>query len=36
MKEEFNNFLPELKNVISVEKLKNISKKMLQEIIKIN
>ena len=36
MKEEFNNFLPELKNVISVEKLKNISKKMLQEIININ
>jgi hypothetical protein len=36
MKEEFNTFLPDLKNVISDEKLKKISNKMLQEIIKIN
>ena len=35
MKEEFNNFKPELNKVISDEKLKNLSSKMLQEIIKI-
>ena len=35
MKEEFNNIIPELRNNISENKLKELSNKILQEIIKI-
>ena len=33
MKEKFNQIIPELKNVISDEKLKQVTNKILQEII---